>query len=58
VELYDHSKDPHEWKNEADNPEYANVLRRLAKRLPPIAEMAPQIVRGQLSSLATEPQGQ
>lgn len=47
VELYDHSKDPHEWKNEADNPEYANVLRRLAKRLPPIAEMAPQIVRGQ-----------
>lgn len=46
MELYDHNRDPHEWRNEASNPEYAKVVRDLAERLPPIAEMAPQIVRG------------
>jgi arylsulfatase A-like enzyme len=46
VELYDHSKDPHEWTNEAANSEYAELVRDLEKRLPPIDEMAPQLVRG------------
>ncbi|MEM0897023.1 MAG: sulfatase [Verrucomicrobiota bacterium] len=46
TELYDHSKDPHEWKNEADNPEFAEVVKNLAERLPAIDEMAPQLVRG------------
>ncbi|MEM7143513.1 MAG: sulfatase [Verrucomicrobiota bacterium] len=45
TELYDHSKDPHEWKNEAGNPEYAKVVMELAGRLPAIEEMSAQIVR-------------
>ena len=44
-ELYDHERDPREWKNEASNPEYAKVFKELADRLPSIAEMASQIVR-------------
>ncbi len=44
-ELYDHQKDPHEWKNEADNPEYAEVVKELADRLPAIDGMAAQLVR-------------
>lgn len=46
VELYDHSKDPHEWKNEASNPEYSETIKELAARLPAIEDMAPQLVRG------------
>lgn len=45
IELYDHAKDLHEWKNEADNPEYANIIKALEARLPAIHEMAPQILR-------------
>ncbi len=33
-ELYAHAKDPDEWDNVADNPEYAVVKARLAKALP------------------------
>lgn len=44
-ELYDHKKDPHEWKNEADNPEYAEVLTKLNGRLPAVEDMAKQLVR-------------
>ena len=46
IELYDHTKDPHEWKNEANNPEYAEIIKRLAARLPAIEDMAAQLVRG------------
>ncbi|MEM6917193.1 MAG: sulfatase/phosphatase domain-containing protein, partial [Verrucomicrobiota bacterium] len=45
MELYDHYKDPHEWKNEAGNPEYAEIVQELLDRLPPMEEMAPQLVR-------------
>lgn len=45
VELYDHSKDPNEWTNEANNPDYAEILKTLADRLPRIEDMAPQLVR-------------
>ncbi|MEM7012597.1 MAG: sulfatase [Verrucomicrobiota bacterium] len=45
MELYDHSRDPREWTNEAGNPEYAKVLKELTERLPAIEEMAPQLVR-------------
>ncbi|MEO0475811.1 MAG: sulfatase [Planctomycetota bacterium] len=44
-ELYDHLNDPHEWKNEADNPEYAEVLKSLQGKLPAIEDMAKQLVR-------------
>lgn len=44
-ELYDHRKDPHEWKNEADNPDYAEVLETLSSKLPALEEMAAQLVR-------------
>ncbi|MDA7917954.1 MAG: sulfatase [Verrucomicrobiales bacterium] len=44
-ELYDHKKDPHEWKNEADNPGYAETLKELKNRLPAVEEMAKQLVR-------------
>lgn len=33
-ELYLHTKDPDEWTNLADNPEYAEVKKRLAAQLP------------------------
>jgi arylsulfatase A-like enzyme len=45
VELYDHNKDPHEWTNEAGNPEYAETLKQLTNRLPAVEEMAKQLVR-------------
>lgn len=46
IELYDHTKDPHEWKNEGNNPEYTEILKKLSKRLPLIEDMAPQLIRG------------
>ncbi|MEM0898305.1 MAG: sulfatase [Verrucomicrobiota bacterium] len=45
-EFYDRQKDPHEWKNEADNPEYAEALKKLNSQLPAIDDMASQLVRG------------
>ncbi|MCA9023492.1 MAG: DUF4976 domain-containing protein, partial [Planctomycetaceae bacterium] len=33
-ELYDHKTDPMEWKNLADDPQYAEVKQRLAKSFP------------------------
>ncbi len=33
-ELYDHRTDPHEWRNVADQPQHAEVIRRLSARLP------------------------
>jgi len=33
-ELYDHAKDPDEWTNLANNPEYAVVKKKLAAKLP------------------------
>jgi len=44
-ELYDHKKDPHEWKNEADNPKYTETLETLKRRLPALEHMASQLVR-------------
>lgn len=45
IELYDHTKDPHEWKNEANNPEYSEIIKQLAAKLPAIEDMKPQLVR-------------
>ncbi|MEM1210885.1 MAG: sulfatase [Planctomycetota bacterium] len=33
-ELYDHSRDPHEWVNLADDPTYTSHKRRLASEIP------------------------
>ena len=44
-ELYDIERDPHEWKNQANNPEYAKVIRELNSRLPAVKDMAAQLVR-------------
>lgn len=33
-ELYDHQKDPHEWTNLADNPEFAPIKQQHALQLP------------------------
>jgi arylsulfatase A-like enzyme len=33
-ELYDHNQDPMEWKNLADDPQYAETKQRLAKWFP------------------------
>ena len=54
TELYDHSKDPNEWTNQVNNPEYASVVKELEARLPTIDKMAPQLVRGARSSKATK----
>lgn len=41
TELYDRAKDPHEWLNQTQNPEYAAIKRRLTAFLPSLDEMAP-----------------
>ncbi|MDX1640058.1 MAG: sulfatase [Balneolaceae bacterium] len=28
-EFYDHTKDPHEWDNQINNPEYSNIIKKL-----------------------------
>ncbi|MEM1157765.1 MAG: sulfatase [Verrucomicrobiota bacterium] len=43
-ELYHTKKDPHEWNNEIDNPEYAATLTDLRGRIPARGDMAAQIV--------------
>jgi arylsulfatase A-like enzyme len=35
-ELYDHDTDPHEWKNLASDPKYADTIKMLVKWLPKI----------------------
>lgn len=37
-EFYDTSKDPHEWVNQAGNPEYAPIIQTLRAILPPLNE--------------------
>ncbi len=34
VELYDHTNDPHEWRNVVDNPRYQQIRRELAAQVP------------------------
>ncbi|MGB0744817.1 MAG: sulfatase/phosphatase domain-containing protein, partial [Opitutales bacterium] len=46
MEFYDHSKDPNEWTNQANNPEYKAVLQKVLSRMPAVVEMAPKKVRG------------
>lgn len=45
-EFYDTSKDPHEWTNEIDNPEYAKVIKKMRAALPPVSETAPALRSG------------
>jgi hypothetical protein len=33
-ELYDHRKDPEEWTNLAEKPDYEDVKRRLSRHIP------------------------
>ncbi len=42
-ELYDTTRDPHEWTNEIGNPDYATVLQQLRAALPPTAKIAPPL---------------
>ncbi len=42
-ELYDCTKDPHEWTNEIGNPEYAEILKTLRTQVPQLSEMHPLI---------------
>jgi hypothetical protein len=39
-EFYDTTKDPHEWANEIDNPEYAPVIAKLRSLAPSPSESA------------------
>jgi hypothetical protein len=43
TEFYDKGKDPHEWTNQAKNPEYADMQRKLAAFLPAQEAMAPSV---------------
>lgn len=42
-ELYNCSKDPHEWVNQSKNPEYAAIKKKLNAALPTPDEMAPAV---------------
>lgn len=42
-EFYDEAKDPHEWTNQTQNPEYAQIQDKLAAMLPPQSAMAPSV---------------
>jgi len=35
-ELYDHVKDPHEWHNMVDDPEYAEIIQQHRKQIPDV----------------------
>ncbi len=49
-ELYDHDSDPHEWKNLANDPKYADVIKRLAAHVPKTnAPYAPRLPRGRFT---------
>jgi arylsulfatase A-like enzyme len=43
TEFYDEAKDPHEWTNQTNNPEYAEMQRKLAAFLPAQEAMAPSV---------------
>ncbi len=43
TEFYDEAKDPHEWANQANKPEYAEMQRKLAAFLPAQEAMAPSV---------------
>lgn len=43
TEFYDEAKDPHEWTNQTQNPEYAEMQRKLAAFLPAQVAMAPSV---------------
>jgi arylsulfatase A-like enzyme len=40
-EFYDVTRDPHEWKNEIRNPQYAAAIAELRKAVPALSAMAP-----------------
>ena len=42
-EFYDCEKDPHEWTNQIDNPEYASAIKELRAAVPTLSEMAPPV---------------
>jgi arylsulfatase A-like enzyme len=43
IELYDKSKDPHEWVNVANRPEYVEIQQKLVSLLPAQEAMAPSV---------------
>jgi arylsulfatase A-like enzyme len=45
-ELYDHSKDPHEWTNQIKNKDYATDLLILRSKVPALKDMAPKLKSG------------
>jgi len=42
-EFYDCGKDPHEWTNQINNPEYASALTKLRASVPALPEMMPSV---------------
>jgi len=44
-EFYDTTKDPHEWTNQIDNPDYAPVIEKLRAAIPSQSEMATPLPR-------------
>lgn len=45
-ELYDHSKDPHEWTNQIKNKDYAAEIEILRAKVPALKDMAPKLKSG------------
>ena len=58
TELYDRTKDPHEWTNVTDNPDFAALKTQLAGLLPPkeeVAEPLPSRQGGAVNSTPRNP---
>ncbi len=61
TELYDRTKDPHEWTNQTDNPQFAALKAKLAGMLPnrdEVVEPLPSRQAGAVNSMPRKPKRQ
>jgi arylsulfatase A-like enzyme len=58
TEIYDRTKDPHEWTNQTNNPQFAAMKTKLAGLLPPkeeVVEPLPSRQAGAVNSMPRKP---
>jgi arylsulfatase A-like enzyme len=55
TELYDRTKDPHEWTNQTNNPQFAGLKTKLAGLLPPTEEVVEPLPSRQAGAVNSTP---